>query len=215
MSTDNFPEYAVGVAHLQKRDKKMAWLIGQIGEVGFCDRKEDFCFLAEQIIGQMLSVKAANTIIARLAALCGGEITAQAVCRFSAEELKSVGISGRKAECMRALAQAVQRGDLDFGRLKDLSDRDITAALTAFKGIGGWTAKMYLYKIHRPDVLPFEDVILLSAYRWLYRTKDDSPAAVKKRAQKWSPYCSIASMFLYEAAERGLLDKEVPRLKDL
>lgn len=185
--------------------------------------------MAAQIIGQMLSIAAGDTLITRLLAVCADKfahderivdgkadlLCAQRLARLTVRELRQVGISQRKAECLRTLSLAVVNGKLDFGELRTLRDDEIVARLTAFRGIGGWTAKMYLYKIHRPNVLPFEDVIVQNAYKWLYRTPNATPAVIKKRAQKWSPYCSVAVMFLFAAARRNLLATPAPLLKDL
>lgn len=106
-------------------------------------------------------------------------------------------------------------GSLDFGKLKEVSDAEIIKLLTGIKGIGSWTAKMYLYKINRPDVLPYEDATFISAYKWLYRTRNVKPEAVKRRCRKWSPYSSIAAMYLYAAFDGNLISTESPKLKDL
>ena len=200
---------------LKKRDKKLAWLMERIGPLSHTDLKDDFLFFIEQVIGQMLSIRVADVMTGRLAALCRGEITASTICSLSVDELKKIGISLRKAECIRQIAFMVENGSLNFGKLKELSDAEIIKSLTAIKGIGTWTAKMYLYKINRPDVLPYEDATFLAAYKWLYRTRNVKPEAVRQRCRKWSPYSSIAAMYLYAAFDRKLIATEPPKLKEL
>lgn len=215
MTEQNFPLYEEAVSILKKRDKKLAWLMDQIGSLSHADLKDDFRFFIEQVIGQMLSIQVADVMTGRLADLCRGEITVNTICALSVDELKKIGISLRKAECIRQIAFMVGNGSLDFGKLKELSDAEIIKSLTAIKGIGNWTAKMYLYKINRPDVLPYEDATFLAAYKWLYRTRNVKPETVKRRCQKWSPYSSIAAMYLYTAFDRKLIATESPKLKEL
>ena len=203
------------VSILKKRDKKLAWLMERVGPLSHTDLKDDFLFFIEQVIGQMLSIRVADVMTGRLAALCRGEITASTICSLSVDELKKIGISLRKAECIRQIAFMVENGSLNFGKLKELSDAEIIKSLTAIKGIGNWTAKMYLYKIDRPDVLPYEDATFLAAYKWLYRTRNVKPEAVRQRCRKWSPYSSIAAMYLYAAFDRKLIATEPPKLKEL
>lgn len=215
MTEQNFPLYEEAVAILKKRDKKLAWLMERIGPLSHTDLKDDFLFFIEQVIGQMLSIRVADAMTGRLADLCRGAITAGTICSLSVDELKKTGISQRKAECIRQIAFMVENGSLDFGKLKELSDAEIIKSLTAIRGIGNWTAKMYLYKIDRPDVLPYEDATFLAAYKWLYRTRNVKPEAVRQRCRKWSPYSSIAAMYLYAAFDRKLIATEPPKLKEL
>lgn len=215
MTEQNFPSYDEAVNILKTRDKKLRWLIEQIGPLSHVDQKDDYLFLTEQIVGQMLSIRVADVMIERLEDLCGGAITPDTICSLSADVLKNTGISLRKAECIRQIACMVNDGSLDFRKLKTLSDEEIVKSLTAIKGIGNWTTKMYLYKINRPDVLPYEDATFLAAYKWLYRTKDIRKDAVMRRCRKWVPYSSVAAMYLYAAFERNLTMMETPTLKEL
>lgn len=215
MKEQNISLYEEGVSVLIKKDRKLAWLIKQIGSISHTDPKDDFLFFIEQIIGQMLSIKVANVMIERLNHLCQGAITVDAIWSLSTGELRNLGISARKAECIRQIAFMVKNGGLDFEKLKELPDAEIVKLLTTIKGIGSWTAKMYLYKINRPDVLPYEDATFLSAYKWLYRTRNVKPEIIKRRCRKWSPYSSIAAMYLYAAFDRKLISTESPKLKEL
>ncbi|MDO5650952.1 MAG: hypothetical protein Q4G13_02305 [Moraxella sp.] len=204
---DSIREQAI--QHLQQ-DARLAWLISQIGDVEFLtddggtSADDDFAFVVGQIIGQMLSIKASDTIIARLQARCGGLIDVATVLALNADELRATGIAQRKAQCILTLATAVAQGQLDFEQLRQSDDKTITAQLTAFHGIGTWTAKMYLYRLRRLDVLPYEDVIFVSAYRWLYADDTANAKTIKQHAQSWSPYSSIAATYLYTAATSGL-----------
>ncbi|WKT00027.1 hypothetical protein NYR30_01610 [Gallibacterium salpingitidis] len=211
MTTQNFPNYEEGIIFLKRQDKQLAWLIEQIGYLTHTDTKDDFLFLLEQIIGQMLSIKVADVMLERLTDICGGIVTVESINQLDIETLRNIGISNRKAVCIKEIAQMIANGSLDFRTLKALPDNQLIKCLTTIKGIGSWTAKMYLYKIHRPDVLPYEDATFLSAYKWLYQTQEIRPAAIKQHCKKWSPYLSIAAMYLYAAFERKLLQTEVPK----
>lgn len=215
MTEQNFPLYEEGIAVLKKKDKKLAWLIEQMGRISHTDPKDDFLFFVEQVVGQMLSIKVANVIIGRLTDACRGKITVDTICGLTVERFRSLGISTQKAVCIRQIAFMVENGSLDFEKLKEQSDEEIIKFLTAIKGIGSWTAKMYLYKINRPDVLPYEDATFLSAYKWLYHTPNVKPEAVKHRCRKWSPYSSIAAMYLYAAFDGKLISTKSPKLKEL
>lgn len=108
MTEENFLSYKEGVAYLKKKDKKLAWLMDQIGAISYVEPKDDFQFLVEQIVGQMLSMKVAKVMMGRLTDLAKGEITVDVISRLTTDELRSIGISTRKAACIRQLAWAVK-----------------------------------------------------------------------------------------------------------
>ena len=99
--------------------------------------------------------------------------------------------------------------DVCFDVLREMSDEAVIKKLTALRGIGMWTAKMYLiFVLDRQDVLPFEDGAFLQSYRWLYKTTDIAPVSVKKKCAKWKPYSSIAARYLYRVLDLGLTREE-------
>lgn len=124
----------------------MVWLIGRVGPLSHTDLKDDFFFIG-QFIGQIFSIQVADVMTRRLADLCRGEITAGTICSLSVDELKKIGISLRKAECIRQIEFMEETGSLDFGKLKEISASEIVKFLTSIKCIENWTAKMYLYRI--------------------------------------------------------------------
>jgi len=106
---------------------------------------------------------------------------------------------------IRSLTNAVEAGEIVFEDLATVSDELVINKLTKIRGIGKWSAKMYLiFALDRQDILPTEDVAFLQSYEWLYNTKDRSEEAVKKKCKKWSPYSSIATRYLYRALDMGL-----------
>lgn len=100
-------------------------------------------------------------------------------------------------------------GNLDFSKLPDMTDKAALKELVSLRGIGTWTAKMYLiFVLDRQDILPFEDVAFLQSYKWLYKTEDVSTATIEKKCKKWKPYSSIAARFLYRALDIGFTKEE-------
>lgn len=197
------------VQYLCKKDKRLAKVISQIGAITYEPHEDGYAFLIHEIIEQMLSIKAGAKIYDRLQDLCSGHITPEVISQLTDEQIRSTGTSIGKVSYIRSLTNAITSGQLNLSHLTDLSDTEVTKSLTAIRGIGTWTAKMYLiFVLNRNDILPFEDVAFLQAYEWLYKTTDRSPATVTKKCQKWNPYSSIAARYLYRALDSGLTKNE-------
>lgn len=198
------------VQYLCKKDKRLAKVIRMVGPITYTPHDEDpFAFLVHEIIEQMLSVKAGAKIYSRLLDLCNGHITPMAITRLSDEELKSIGTSKNKVSYIRSLTDAVFSKNLCFDSLDSLPDKEVIKTLTAIKGIGNWTANMYLiFVLDRDDILPVEDVAFLQSYKWLYKTEDITHESIRKKCKKWKPYSSIASRFLYRALDDGYVKNE-------
>lgn len=140
-----------------------------------------------EIIEQMLSIKAGAKIYGRLQELCGGEVTADAVSRLSNEEIRGIGTASAKVSYIRNITDLYISGKLQLNTLLESSDEDVFNILTGIKGIGSWTAKMYLiFVLDRQDILPTEDVAFLQAYKWLYKTDDVSKQSVVKKCKNFS-----------------------------
>lgn len=149
------------IQYLCARDKRLAKLINTIGPISYVKRDagDAFSFLVHEIIEQMLSVKAARIIYGRLEALCENGICPDAINQLSDDEIRSIGTANSKVGYIRNLTNAVTSGELCFERLESLSDQQVMNLLMAIKGIGSWTAKMYLlFVLDRKNVLPYEDV---------------------------------------------------------
>lgn len=197
------------IQYLCKKDKRLAKVISTIGPISYHPYDDGYAFLVHEIIEQMLSVKAGAKIYERLETLCAGSITPGAINRLSDEEIRSTGTSSAKVSYIRSLTAAVISGALDLSSLVSMTDSEIIKTLTAIKGIGNWTAKMYLiFVLDRPDVLPTEDVAFLQAYQWLYKTDDRTPESVRRKCKKWKPYSSIAARYLYRALDGGYTKEE-------
>lgn len=197
------------IKHLCQKDKRLAKLISLIGPLSYTTHGDGFSFIVHEIIEQMLSVKAAAKIYARLEQLCNGSVTVDAILSLTDEQLIGIGTSSAKASYIRGIANAVSTGMLDFSSLATMPDDAVIKTLTAFRGIGIWTAKMYLlFVLNRQDILPLEDVAFLQAYGWLYKTQDRSRSSVEKKCRKWKPYSSIAARYLYRALDDGYTKQE-------
>ena len=193
------------IIHLTKKDKRLAKIISIIGPITYETNKDPFVHMVHEIIEQMLSIKAGNAIFNRLSALCDEQITPERIQDLSLEELKSCGMSNSKAEYIMQLSLSVINGSLNFNDLESLTDEDVIQALTQLRGIGNWTAKMYLiFVLDRQDVLPFEDGAFMQTYRWLYKTNITNKQAVINKCKKWKPYSSIAARYFYHALDIGL-----------
>lgn len=197
------------VQYLCKKDKRLAKLIDMVGEIEYRTQPDCFARLVRSIINQMLSNKAAYVIGSRVAALCGGSITPENLLKLDREQLRGAGLSYTKADNILGIAKAATDGSLDFTSFPDMTDEEVMKELTRLRGIGTWSAKMFLiFTLNRMDVLPYEDVAFLQTYAWLYKTDDLQPAAVIKRCKKWKPYCSIAARYFYYALDMGLTKQE-------
>ena len=204
------------IQYLCAKDKRLAKVIRMLGDMTYELHEDVYAFLVQEIIEQMLTIKAAQAIFNRLKALCSGEVTPERVQALSDEELRGIGTSESKVKYIRGLTEAVLDGSIDLGSLQEMSDDEVLKKLTSLHGIGTWTAKMVLiFVLDRQDVLPYEDVAFLQGYEWMYKTNDRSPAAVKKRCRKWSPYTSIAARYLYDALDEGLTKKPFHLFKEI
>jgi DNA-3-methyladenine glycosylase II len=156
------------------------------------------------IVGQQLSTKAARSIYERLTALFDGRTPTPAeLIAADPEEVRSVGLSRPKVRYLRDLAEHVERGELELDRLDELSDDDISAELTAVKGLGQWTADMFLmFHLRRPDVLPVGDLGIRRAVERAYGLKEIPMAPeLEKIAEPWRPHRTLACLYLWRSLD--------------
>ncbi|MSR75059.1 MAG: DNA-3-methyladenine glycosylase 2 family protein [Planctomycetes bacterium] len=160
--------------------------------------------LCSAIVAQQLSSSAARTIFARLRALVSGDFTSEAVLAIPETALRAAGLSGSKTRFVHEIARANSDGRFEAPRLSRLDDAKVREALCAVKGIGPWTAEMYLiFKLRRPDVLPINDGGIQRAIHLAYGGKRPTPAAVTRRAEPWRPHATTACLFLWSALDLG------------
>jgi DNA-3-methyladenine glycosylase II len=193
---------------LLRRDPIMAALMRQHGACGLADalRVDHFSALTRAIVFQQLSTKAASTIHSRLVALLPeGKVTAPALAAVTDDQFRSAGISRQKAMYLRDLAERVNSGVLRLEGLERLDDESVIAALTTVKGIGRWTAEMFLmFRLHRPDVLPVGDLGIVTAVHKVYGLRQRPTAdRLRKLGDAWKPYRSIACWYLWRSLDNN------------
>lgn len=198
------------VQYLKNHDWKLGRVIDAIGDIECSVHDDPIEFISCEILGQMLSNKVASILRNRLNILCDGTITAQKISLLTHEDLRHIGLSNSKSDFLLNFATTVNRGKLDFKSFESKSDEEILKELTSIKGIGTWTAKMYLiFVLCRDDVLPYEDGAFLQAYKWLYNTEVVKKNSIIENCSAWHPYSSIAARFLYRALDTRLTKTDV------
>ena len=202
------PDTRRAVAHLKRADPVLARVIARVGPCRFEPRAEGTHFeaVARAIVYQQLSGKAAGTIHARFHALYGGRAPEPAELLATGDEaLRSAGLSRQKIGYLRDLAARVDAGDLPLDRVDALGDDDLIAALTRVKGVGRWTAQMFLmFRLGRPDVLPDLDLGVQKAIQLAYgRRAMPKPADVLRTGAPWAPYRTVASWYLWRFLDNG------------
>ena len=190
--------------HLALADPLLGRAMHLIGDFEYSAHPNTEDFFFSTIIGQMMSNTVADVIEGRVSAMCGGKMTADAILSLGIERIRSAGVSMQKAEDMTLFAQKIKSEPKFLDNLKSKSNNEVLKELTALRGIGNWTAKMYLlFVLNRTDILPYEDGAFLQAYRWLYQISDTKPASIKKMCQAWTPYESVAARFMYRLLDYG------------
>jgi DNA-3-methyladenine glycosylase II len=200
--------YRPSVTHLKRSDPVLALVIEAVGPCRIQLRTEGTHFqaLTRSIVFQQLSGKAAGTILGRFNALFPrSSPTPELVLKKSDEELRAVGLSRQKIGYMRDLSQKVQSGELPLDDVEAMSDDDLITHLVQVKGIGRWTAQMFLmFRLGRMDVLPELDLGIQNAVWKAYRMrKRPTPRQLKKIGARWSPHSSVASWYLWRSLENG------------
>lgn len=190
--------------HLTASDPLMASLIERLGVMEHPTPREPFIALARSIVSQQLSTQAAGTIWLRLNAQ--GPMVPERLLSAEEDELRSAGLSRAKVSYLRDLSARVLDGRLDLDALAPLEDEAVIAEVTQVKGIGRWSAEMFLiFSLARPDVLALDDAGLLRAAGWLLGLGRSATAAeLAEVGEKWRPYRSTASLYLWKAIGEGL-----------
>ncbi|MCA3218635.1 MAG: DNA-3-methyladenine glycosylase 2 family protein [Burkholderiales bacterium] len=194
---------------LAAADPSMGRIIASYPRIALASRGDPFATLARSIVGQQISVKAADAVWARLVACCP-ELTPRAVLRRRATTLRACGLSERKVEYLVDLARYFERDHIDLPRLRSATDEEVIARLTEIRGIGRWTAEMFLiFNLLRPDVLPLDDIGLLKAVSLHYLDNVSTAellgragrARVTALAQCWAPWRSVATWYLWRSLD--------------
>ncbi len=194
-------EEAVG--HLIKKDRIMKRLIPLNREGSVESRGDPFMTLARSIVGQQISVKAAESVWQRVLKGCGRRFTPLTVQRLGLEGLRSCGLSLRKAEYVTDLASHFKNKQVQPQNWGQMQDEDVINDLIAIRGIGRWTAEMFLiFNLQRPNVLPLDDVGLLKAISMHYFSGEPvSRFEAREVAEAWSPWCTVATWYLWRSLD--------------
>ena len=195
--------------YLRRADKVLRGVMDRTGPIHEeIDRRgsrpDPYEALARAIVGQQLSTKAAASIWAKLLDQFGGKTpTPEQILRKRRETLRKAGLSNAKVEFLRDLAARVKDGRLDLGRLSKLPDEDIVAELIEVKGIGSWTAEMFLiFHLGRPDVVSVGDLGIRRAVQIAYGMKDlPGPEELEKLAEEWRPHRTLACLYLWRSLD--------------
>jgi DNA-3-methyladenine glycosylase II len=191
------------VNHLKKCDPVLRAIIERVGPCRMEYNVPEFASLAEAIVYQQLNGKAAVTIFKRFSDLAGDPLTPEGVLKLSAEQLRSVGLSKQKSSYLKDLAAKTAAGLLNFATLHGLSDEEVIKHLTQVKGIGVWTAHMFLiFSLRRPNVLPTGDYGVQVAVKKHYRKRKlPKPRDMEKIARAWEPYRSVACWYMWRSLD--------------
>ncbi len=192
--------------HLGKRDRVMRKLIPQFGEGRLQSRGDAFTTLARSIVGQQISVKAAQSVWDRFALAVGEpatRLTPQAVLGLEATSMRGAGLSARKTEYLGDLAQHFARGAVHVNQWQAMDDEAIIDELVAIRGIGRWTAEMFLiFHLLRPNVLPLDDVGLLKGISVNYFSGEPvSRAEAREVGDAWAPFRSVATWYIWRSLD--------------
>jgi|SRR5580698_4642477 DNA-3-methyladenine glycosylase II len=191
------------VLHLKKSDPVLCAIIERVGPCRMQFAQADFASVAESIVYQQLNGAAAATIFGRFATLAGEPLTPAGILRLSNDEMRSVGLSKQKSAYLKDLAEKTASGLLNFAQLSEQSDDEVIAHLTQVKGIGVWTAHMFLiFSLRRADVLPTGDYGVQAAMKRHYKKRKlPKPKDMEKIARAWAPYRSVACWYLWRSLD--------------
>ena len=207
------------ILHLKKSDPVMRAIMERVGPYRMQFRDPTFHSLARAIVYQQLNGKAALTIFNRFTALAGDPVTAEGILKLTPEQLRSVGLSKQKSSYLFDMAERASRGELNFSQVASLTDEEVIEHLTQVKGVGVWTAHMFLmFTLQRPNVLPTGDFAIRMAMFRHYldkrrakngavkngrkrKIKLPTPAQMEKIAKCWEPYRSVACWYLWRSLD--------------
>lgn len=197
------------INYLCTKDQKLAAIIAQVGKV---EREVDtdlFSSVVHHIIGQQISTKAQATVWARMQAALG-IVDAERICAASIDELQLCGITFKKAEYIKDFAEKVRSGEFDLEGIWSKNDEEAIKELSTLKGIGTWTAEMILlFCMQRPNVFSYDDLAIQRGLRMVYHHRKIDRKLFEKYRRRFSPYCSVASLYLWAVAGGA-----IPEMKD-
>lgn len=191
------------INHLKKSDPVLAAIIEQVGPCRMEFGEPTFHSLAEAILYQQLNGKAAVTIFKRFTDLAGDPLTPAGILKLTDAQMRGVGLSKQKTSYLRDLSEKTKAGLVEFERLPELSEEEVIQHLTQVKGVGVWTAHMFLmFTLRRPDILPTGDYGVQAAIKKHYKKRKwPKPAIMERIARSWVPYRSVACWYLWKSLD--------------
>lgn len=196
-------QYRKAINHLKNSDPVLAEIIERVGPLRMEYSEPTFHSLAEAILYQQLNGKAAVTIFNRFTALAGNPLSPHGILKLTDAQMREVGLSRQKTSYLRDLSEKTQAGLLEFERMPEMTEDDVIAHLTQVKGVGVWTAHMFLmFTLRRPDILPTGDYGVQAAMKKYYKKRKwPKPDVMHKIAKPWAPYRSIACWYLWKSLD--------------
>lgn len=188
------------IDYLKSRDKKLAWAMDRIGHIHRAVDPDLFSSVVHHILGQQISTKAQQTLWKRLQAKVG-HVDAPTLLALGRDGLQAVGTTYKKVDYILDFCEKVQSGAFDIVALKTLPDEEVIRQLSSLKGIGVWTAEMILtFCLQRPDIVSYGDLAILRGMRMLYRHRKIDRAKFDRYRRRYSPYGTVASLYLWAIA---------------
>ncbi len=197
------PYWEEACRFLIKKDRVMKRLIPQFGDAKLASRGDAFVTLARSVVGQQISVKAAQTVWDRFSQLSKPALTPARVLKLKVDDMRAAGLSTRKVEYIVDLALHFSNGGVHPSSWESMNDEEIIDELVAIRGIGRWTAEMFLiFHLLRPNVLPLDDVGLLNGISQNYFSGEGvSRSDAREVAQAWAPFCSVATWYIWRSLD--------------
>lgn len=195
--------------YLAQKDERLAGVIKHIGHISRAVDTDLFSSVVHHIVGQQISTKAQATIWGRMQEALG-TVNAETVLKAGVDELQSLGMTFRKAEYISDFAEKVHTDAFDLNAVEHMSDEEAIRALSSLKGIGVWTAEMILlFCLQRPNVFSYDDLAIQRGLRMVYHHRNITRKLFEKYRRRFSPYCSVASLYLWAVAGGA-----IPEMRD-
>lgn len=214
MLSDLFFNYGeTEIEYLKSKDKKLGEIIDKIGHINRKVNLDLFSSIVNNIVGQQISTKAHETIWKRITDQLI-KVNADTIIDAGASKIQQFGMSHRKAEYIMDFAHKVKSGDFDLEALRHMTDEELIAKLSSLKGIGVWTAEMImLFCLQRPNVFSYGDLAILRGIRMVYQHKDIDKKRFERYRKRFSPYCSVASLYFWAVAGGAIEDMKGYQIK--
>ena len=193
----------IAVKYLSKKDPVMKKLISKYKDKTLTTRKDIFYSLCKSIIGRQISVQAANSVFKKFEKVCNGKINPKKINKLRSGELKKCGLSRQKVKGIKELAFKFENNSFNSRKIKFMSDEEAIIYLSSLRQIGRWSAEMILlFTLNRPNIWPIQDIGLLRSISNNYKKKYFPPRIfLKKLYKKFSPYCSVATWYLWRSID--------------